>query len=301
VEATVLWAFNDYGLYKSSDCGANWSLVSTGQGSDQLRGSSLWSMVIDPIDIGTMYVVAGYGALGLWKSTNGGVDWRDLVPAGSDYARIQEYRFVNNISMDPENHRHILFTTHGGCASPYSGGCNGESFDGGETWRFSSSPIGWAEGGGVMLLNATTWLWNDPFGGIWRTRDNGATSEQVLQGNGGNGEFTLAPMVPAADGAYYISSVGGALRSDDGGASWERLTNFRSVGLAVGKERLFAADQWSTGFQTAALATPKQWSDLPSPPTERTDDGAPFLIYDEDHKILYASMWRNGLWRMVIE
>jgi photosystem II stability/assembly factor-like uncharacterized protein len=299
--AGTVWAANEHGLHRSDDCGASWMLVSTGTLGDRFSNdASLWSIAIDPVDRGTIYLVGGYGPLSAYKSTNGGVDWVDLFPADSEYAQVQEYRFVNNISIDPYDHRHLLITTHGDCRV-YGGGCYGESLDGGETWRLGASPTGWAEGGGVMLLNDRTWLWNDPFGGIWRTEDNGATNTRALEGYGGNGEFTNGPIIPASDGAYYLSSIGGVLRSDDQGRTWERVGTSRTVGLALSSTTIYAADQWSNHFLYARIASPTEWTDLPPVPGARGEQGAPFLAYDEAHHVLYASMWPDGLWRMVVE
>ena len=62
------------GLFKSSDCGATWAHVDTGENADSLDRSSLWSMAIDPVDRGVMYTVGANGALGLFKSTNAKID-----------------------------------------------------------------------------------------------------------------------------------------------------------------------------------------------------------------------------------
>ena len=195
-DSAVVWAGNEFGLNKSTDCGATWKLVSTGANGPGLANSSLWSIAVDPVSKGTIYLVGGYGALSLWKSTNGGVDWTNLFPKGSQYATVQEYVFVNNVSMDPTDHLHLAIATHGSCAAPYAPNCDAETFDGGMTWKLSVAPSGWPEGGGLFVLDAKTWLWSDPFGGIWRTGDNGATFRKVRTGYGGNGEFTTGLSCP---------------------------------------------------------------------------------------------------------
>jgi photosystem II stability/assembly factor-like uncharacterized protein len=307
-DSAVVWVANDQGLNKSTDCGATWTLVSTGPTAASLNmNSSLWSIALDPVHQGTIYLVGGYGALGLWKSTNGGVDWVDLVAGGSEYAKVQDERFVNNISMDPSDPLHLVFATHGACAAPYAPTCDGESFDGGATWKLSVAPSGWAEGGGVMVLDKTTWLWNSPTGtktepgGIWRTEDNGQSFQKVFEGNGGNGEFTNQPIVAASDGAYYLSSVGGVLRSADKGKTWMKVRDGRWVGFAMSSTKLYVSDQWSPKFAWALITDPMTWHDLPSPPGLSDTQGGPILAYDEDHHVLYATTWPFGLQRLVTQ
>ena len=78
--AKVWLGTGEYGLFQSTDCGASWKHVSTGTNSGQIDKSTLWSMAVDPVNKGTIYTVAAYGAGSVWKSTNGGVDWVDLFP-----------------------------------------------------------------------------------------------------------------------------------------------------------------------------------------------------------------------------
>jgi photosystem II stability/assembly factor-like uncharacterized protein len=300
----TLWLANDDGIQRSDDCGAHWTLVSTGTNGEQLAGDkSLWSMALDPVDEGTIYWVRGYGGGSLFKSTDGGVNWTDLFPVGSAYAVAQgDQRFVNNVSMDPADHRHLVISTHGGCAAPYDTTCNAETFDGGATWRLTRAPMGWVETGGIYLLDATTWLWSAPFGGMWRTTDNGQTWKQTLEGYGAAGEFTNQASVPASDGAYYFpSSTQGVLRTTDRGLTWTRLhAEGKSVGFAMSSTTLFIAEQDVNRFYSASIADPTTWTSIAPPSDLGGDRGAPFLTYDEDHHLLYASSWQYGLHRLVV-
>jgi hypothetical protein len=67
------------GMFRSTDCGATWALVSTGQNAAAMTSGRPWSLVIDPITPDVMYTVQGYGTSGLWKSTNAGVDWANVL------------------------------------------------------------------------------------------------------------------------------------------------------------------------------------------------------------------------------
>jgi hypothetical protein len=152
----------------------------------------------------------------------------------------------------------------------------------------------------LFVLDATTWLWCDPFGGIWRTQNNGGSFDKVWDGYGGNGEFTNHPLYPASDGAYYLSSIQGILRSTDSGATFTQVKNDgKFVGFAMSSTTLYAADQWSPSFATATISAPTTWTSFPAPPGLPDNQGAPYLEYDEDHHLLYASTWPGGLWRIV--
>ena len=77
--STIYAGSNGNGIFRSTDCGATWGLVSTGAHASDMSSGNAWSMAIDPVTPDTMYVVEGYGSSGLWKSTNGGVDWQNVL------------------------------------------------------------------------------------------------------------------------------------------------------------------------------------------------------------------------------
>jgi hypothetical protein len=287
------------GLYKSPDCGATWAHASTGAngGGKVLDGASDWSIAIDPVDQGTIYVVGAYGATGLFKSTNAGVDFQQLFTPDTPLAKIAVQNFVNNVSMDPNDHLHLVVMIHGSCAG-YDEDCEAESKDGGMTWNITSTPLGWGEGGGVLLLNATSWLWGGSEGGTgtYLTTDNAKSWTKVSPASA-NGEFSTHPTVPASDGAYYLSSLKGVLRSTNG-SDWTTVSMDRVVGLAFGDGKVYASDQWTTTMRVASLSDPNTWTDLPPPSALTASTGCPYLDYDSTHHLLYASCFDGGLWRM---
>ena len=239
----------------------------------QHRSQRTWTRQKQPLEHRDRSGEPGHHLLGgwLWCTIALEVDQRrrrlvESFPPGSEYVKVQEYDFVNNVSMDPTNHLHLATATHGTCAAPYAPNCDAETFDGGATWKLSVAPSSWPEGGGVYVLDAKTWLWCDPFGGIWRTADNAATFQKVHNGYGGNGEFTNKPLVPASDGAYYLSSIQGILRSADAGKTWTQVKkDGKWVGFAISSTTLYAADQWSNTFASAAISDPTKWTTFPPP------------------------------------
>ena len=296
-------------IWRSDDCGATWTQVNTGPGSvgdgktvGGVGDGAQWSMQVDPTDPGVLYAVSGYGAQSLWKTTDGGRSWKDVLE-GSEYAAHADYHFVNNVSLDPSDHLHVVVSTHGGCTAPYAPSCIGETTDGGKSWKVLTAPEGWAEGGGLVVVKAGLWIW---CGTSMMVTTNGGESwsKDALTGGGScEAEYTIRSFVPAANGKYYLGSRNGVLQSTDG-ATWEKLagTSGTMVMIAQGSQQVFAANQWQPSIRFAPLDSDEIWSDLPAPEqiTQGSDGGIPFLAYDDAHGILYASMFSGGVARMVV-
>jgi photosystem II stability/assembly factor-like uncharacterized protein len=296
-------------IWRSDDCGATWSQVNTGPGgvgdgksSGGVGDGAQWSMQADPVSAGVLYATSGYGAQSLWKTADGGKSWKDVL-AGSEYETHAAYRFVNNVSLDPTDHLHVVVSTHGECSAPYGPSCIGETKDGGTTWKVMSAPEGWFEGGGLVLVKGGLWIWCGS--SMMVTTDGGATwSKDALAGGGTcEAEYTIRSFIPAANGKYYLGSRSGVLRSTDG-VKWEHVpnTNGLMVMIAQGSKQVFAANQWQPSIKSANLDSDETWTDLPAPAqiSKGTDGGIPFLAYDDAHGILYASMFSGGVARMVV-
>lgn len=298
-------------IWRSDDCGASWERVNTGPGSvgdgmtyGGVGDGAQWSMMVDQVDPGVLFAVSGYGAQSLWRSTDGGQAWTDLF-AGTEYEMVADYRFVNNVSLDASDHQHLLISTHGGCAAPYQPSCMAETHDGGDTWRVLTSPEGWYEGGGVVIVHGDTWVWCGEQ--LMVTEDAGATwiTDALAGGGSCEAEYTIKPLVPSANGNYYLGSRQGVIRSADG-VHWEHVANTSGnmVMIAHGSTHVYAADQWTPTLRRAALTDDTTWEDVPAPAEQigmGHDGGIPFLAYDDAHHVLYASMFSGGVARMVME
>lgn len=296
-------------IWRSDDCGATWTQVNTGPGGvgdgmtiGGVGDGAQWSMQADPVDPGVLYAVSGYGAQSLWKTSDGGKSWSDVL-AGTEYETYADYRFVNNVSLDPSDHLHLVVSTHGVCKDPYGPSCIAETKDGGESWKLLKAPEGWVEGGGLILVKGGLWIW---CGSSLMVTTNGGQSWQadVLAGGGScEAEYTIRSFEPAANGKYYLGSRNGVLVSPDG-AQWQRLpsTMGNMVMIAQGSKRVFAANQWAPSLWTAPLDNDDVWTDLAAPAqiAQGSDGGIPFLAFDDAHGILYASMFSGGVARMVV-
>jgi hypothetical protein len=296
-------------IWRSDDCGATWTQVNTGPGGvgDGMTKAGVgdgaqWSMQADPVEPGVLYAVSGYGAQSLWKTTDGGISWTDVL-AGTEYETHADYRFVNNVSLDPTDHLHVVVSTHGACKDPYGPSCIAETNDGGASWQLRKAPEGWVEGGGLVLVKGGLWIW---CGSSMMVTTNGGETWQpdVLAGGGTcEAEYTIRAFEPAANGKYYLGSRNGVLVSADG-EHWQRSpsTSGFMVMIAQGSKRVFAANQWAPDLWSATLDSDEAWTKLAAPAqiAQGSDGGIPFLAFDDDHHILYASMFSGGVARMVV-
>jgi photosystem II stability/assembly factor-like uncharacterized protein len=296
-------------IWRSDDCAASWTRVNTGPGSvgdnatyGGVGDGAQWSMQADPVDQGVLYAVSGYGAESLWKTTDGGYSWSDVL-AGTEYETHADYRFVNNVSLDPTDHQHVVVSTHGGCSAPYDPSCIAETKDGGRSWRVLRAPEGWVEGGGLILVKGALWIWCGSSMMVTTDAGESWSTDALAAGGSCEAEYTIRSFVPAANGKYYLGSRNGVLRSADG-ASWEHVpgSSGTMVMIAQGSTQLFAANQWQPSLQSVSLGDDQQWNDLAAPPqiAMGSDGGIPFLAYDDAHHILYASMFSGGVARMVV-
>jgi hypothetical protein len=280
-------AVNGGGVFKSTDCGATWAHVNTGKNASDMDSGKLWSMVIDPVDPEVLYSINGYGAEGLWKTTNGGVDWENLFPQGSEVANTANANFASIVSMDVTDHLHLVVNFHSGCSGAYAPNCQAETKDGGATWRLFKAPTG-GEGVGVIVLNATTWV-SGGYLAMWETTDSGATWNKV------SGESAHWQLYNSTSGAFYIGTMSGILKSTDG-TTWTLLPGFNAQvqGITGDGIELFAGQQFQNKYFKVPEANPAGFSQIG--PTN--SNGSYFMTFDPDHKLLYASDM-NSLWRSV--
>jgi hypothetical protein len=294
--ATVYVGTNQGGILRSQDCGTTWTHINTGRNGNLVDQGSPWNMIIDPAVPDIMYIVNGYGS-GAWKTTNGGVDWD--APLG-DFPAYFQWGFVETFAMDPTDHTHLLVAPHGSCTSMApSPGCVGESTDSGATWRVISAPS-WNEGSGFVMLDATTWLMcTGTIGnGLYLTTDRGATWNDVAPAGAGG---TLPALVRGPDGAYYLTSNGGILRSTDG-VAWTLIPSSpRCTPDVMTPTQFLCSDQWSLHYYTAPATNPTTFTAFAPPVGPPSGLGGVYLVYDSVHHLFYSSNFNGGLWQIVAD
>jgi len=307
--ATVYWGSGYGGIFKSTDCGSSWIKINKGRGGEAIDGSAVGSMALDPLHAGVIYATAFEGANGLFKSTDGGANWDQLMAPDGPVATAVPNALVNSVAMQADQPEHLVVSMHAGCLPPYGKVCEAESLDAGKTWAVTTVPMGtddYAAGAGAFILSESTWLFGAYSAGLWLTTDHGAKWKNVTPTGGSGctaGKTLVSPFSPnPVDNKYYLPSMEGVLQSTDKTAtSWSLIpmSGGRTVGLVMGGGSMYSSDQWSTSYRVAAESAPTTWTTFPAPAELPRDQGAPYLALDAAHHILYSSNFAGGLWRVV--
>jgi photosystem II stability/assembly factor-like uncharacterized protein len=217
--AAILYAGTSQGVFKTTDGGAHWAAASAGS-SPAANG------VVDALVVTPPAIYAGVSssflpgtAPGLFKSTNGGVNWSQL-----DLGRDSMVR-VTALAADPTNPR-VLYAGIREASPPFATGVL-RSGDAGETWSLSVRGLpgevqdfaihpaaprtvyAAVEGAGVFR--------NDGGGGLWRKVSRGLTNP-----------FVTALAIGPAPGTLYAgarqgtAATGSLFRTTNGGTRWQR-------------------------------------------------------------------------------
>ncbi|HXX92029.1 MAG TPA: FecR domain-containing protein, partial [Planctomycetota bacterium] len=291
------------GIYKSIDGGDHWVRINSGVNGANLETGRNWTLAVDPVNSDVVYTVAGGGVgQGIWKSTNGGVDWSQMMDSSLFQQTTAD---VYCISIDPANPRHLLVGFHSGWASGNDAGVL-ESADAGTTWIAHPPRPGWGSGHYAFFIDSVTWILATEGNGIWRTADSGRAWTQVdsqhhLQHGAGQ-------LYQAANGALYLGAVGHLLRSTDQGRSWNPVglpPTSDGYNAIVGDGIYLYAQPANTG---GASGPPSPYYVSPetdglswSPYNAQTfSDGPMSLVADRAGRIVYSSNWRAGVWRLIV-
>ncbi len=219
------------GVYKSSDGGKSW----TNMGLKESR--QIGKIVVDPRNSDIVFVAAEGsvwgpgGDRGLYKSTDGGKNWKKVL-------EISENTGVNNILIDPRNpdimyasseqrRRHVFTKIGGGPETALY-----KSANAGETWDKMSSGLPSADKGGIGMaispINPDIVYAiiesNPDDAGFYRSSDRGASwqkmSNHVAQGQYYN---IIFPDPKTLDKIYSVETVSQV--SEDGGKTWKPIGN----------------------------------------------------------------------------
>ena len=228
------------GVYRSRDGGKNWENM--GLGASERIGM----IRIDPRDSDTVFVAAqgplwsGGGERGLYKSTDGGENWRKVLGDGlGNTEEDDRYTGVSEVHMDPRNPdvmyaaswqrlRNVAVLIDGGPGTGIH-----KSADGGETWRRLENglPDGMMGKTGLAVspqnpdvIYATIELDNRT-GGFWRSADGGETWQKMndyLSGGTGPHYYQEIFASPHAFDRVYQMDVH-LHRTDNGGKDFVRM------------------------------------------------------------------------------
>ena len=259
----------------------------------------------------------GYGAGGLWKSTNAGVDWEQVLTQDV----LGAFSGLSSISLDPTDHTHIVVAAHGGGDSDagmcgtYS--CLSESTNSGATWRLPAPiPIPWGEGSGVAIVDRKTWI-HSQYDHIWYTIDEGTSWVDIaLPANLGAAPNTnyYASLVWQAPGGRYLIPAQTQLgppgifgSQPDDVSAWSAIPGSPQGQLLMptGKN-IVVAGTLSAAYSIASQSDVTTWTTFPGPPLATPPSGSLGAIpegtaYDGVHHVLYVTTDTTGMWRTVVE
>ena len=186
------------GVYKSVDAGATFQHMGL-RTSQHVAG-----IAIDPHDPNRVYVAAtgpmwaAGGERGIYRSTDGGETWENVLS-------VDEHTGGTDIQIDPENPE-ILYA--------------------------------------AMLQRerrAYSYVGGGPGSGIWKSTDGGDSWTELTQGlpESDMGRIGLSIAASQTRTVYAVieGSEAGVYRTDNGGASWRRMSNIASIPWYFGEIR----------------------------------------------------------------
>lgn len=195
------------GIYRSTDGGETWAHAG-------LRSSrTIARIVVHPRDPQTLYVAAAGdlwqrgGERGLFKSTDGGQNWKAVLTASGPHA---DWVGCGDVVLDPANPEVVYAALYARQRTP---------------WSFTSGPdlTGGQDLGGIFKSSDGGNTWHKLTQGL-----PGATGRIGLDVARGNSNVVYAVVQSAEGGVQSIdrmrSRAGGVFRSVDAGATWSRTS-----------------------------------------------------------------------------
>ena len=244
---TFFAGYTGGGVWKTSDAGTTWANVSDGF----FNVGSIGDIKVAPSDKNVIYVGTGSGCPrgnistgdGIYKSTDGGKSWTHVFSPG--YVQIPE------MAIHPDNPDVVYAAVLGNIYGSHDERGVYKTEDGGQSWErilFVSEQTGFydieMDPSNPRILYATAWtVYRKPWtihsgseeGGIWRSKDAGASWEKLSGGlpTGLVGKIDLTVSPPNPDRLWALIETpgdrGGVYRSDDGGDSWNRVNGERKL------------------------------------------------------------------------
>jgi hypothetical protein len=297
------------GIWKSIDSGLHWSRVNTGRNGDAITAGRAWTLAIDAVAPQTLYTTSGYGALGIWKSTNGGVDWDQLFAPGNPTESINwaggYLPDIYAIDIDPADHNHLIATFHDAPWKGYSDAGLIETMDGGATWTLHQPAAGMGSSQYAFFLgDSATWIivGSAPASGTWR-RTSAGTFQRVSDNyNVGGG-----CQIYRARNAFYHTGDFGVFRSTDNGATWTNVASIigrNTMGLVGDGVHIYASDALveSSPFNPTLFAPENPgdtgWAVYGD---QQLASGGRWLSADVQGHIIYSANMRSGVFRLVTQ
>ncbi len=226
------------GVWKTADGGSNWMNI-----SDKYFGGSIGSVAVAPSDETIIYAGEGEhtmrgnvseGLGGIWRSDDGGKNWKNLG--------LKDGRHIIRIVIHPKNPDVVWAAVMGHLFGPNEERGVFKTTDGGKTWKkvlYVNNQTGCSElvmePGNPMTLYAGTWrVIRTPHSmesggdgsGLWKSTDGGETWKNISAGRGlPKGAWGIVGVAVApsnTDKVYALieNEKGGLFVSTDAGENW---------------------------------------------------------------------------------
>ena len=272
---TLIAGVAQKGLWATSDGGASWQPLGTGQGSARISNRPSW-ISYDPLNPAHFYESGIYSGGGAFATTTGGTTFAQL-------GTVTHNDFVSIDYTDPDRKTLLV----GGHEQPRT---VWKSTDSGKSWTNVgvNLPAGTGFSSDPLIIDAKTYLVNaagsgQATPGIFRTTDGGATWTRVSS-LGPNG----APLV-TSDGNIYWAVADALAKSSDHGVTWSLVgggfVNEHPIEVPGG--RLVTAQQDTLVVSSDGGAS---WEPL-GPQLPYSPAG---VVYSESQKALFIWHWDCG-------
>lgn len=234
------------GVWKTIDGGQTWENI-----SDGYFGGSVGAIAVSTYDPNVIYVGGGektvrgnvsYG-YGVWKSVDGGKTW--------EQKGLEDSRHVGRIRIHPRNPDIAYAAVMGDLYKSTEERGVYRTMDGGDTWErvlFANADAGAVDlildPANPRVVYASTWkIRRTPYslesGGegsaLWKSTDSGTSWENLTEKEGfpdgplGIIGIAVSPVNPDRLWALVEAKNGGVIRSEDGGETWARINESRSL------------------------------------------------------------------------
>ena len=235
------------GVWKTTDGGTYWHNISDGY----FKTAAVGAIAVAASDPNVLYVGMGESTIrgdvshgdGVYKSTDGGKTWRHLG--------LADTRYIGRVRVHPANADLVYVAALGHAFGPNSERGVFRSKDGGTTWEqvlYRSDNAGAVDlsldPNNPRVLYASVWEvrrrpWNlsssGPDSGLFTSVDGGDTWTELTNNPGlptglkGKIGVAVSPARQDRVRAIVEADDGAVLRSDDGGATWKRLSEDRRL------------------------------------------------------------------------
>ena len=215
--SNTLYAAANYGVFKSIDAGANWSITGTASPATAPFPNNV--VAVDPTNSANVFVGS---LIGIYKSTDGGASYTQKLNIFNVFA----------LAIDPTN-PNIMYAG-GGSTNPF------KSTNGGDTWVQISNGI---TGGSVTVNDIvidptnTAIVYIGTSRGVFKSTNGGSTWSQLNTPFFTARALAMDPASPLTLYAGVSASFDAMYKTTDGGATWAvsstGLTYLSSTGATV--------------------------------------------------------------------